>query len=109
MERDKLLKQYNDLSTQRRKLKIQLNIYLEDWIKDAIFYTKNPMELKKKYSNVLDYMEQQLKPYHERKKFQNEEDMLNFLKLERKNIHTKLKQLKQEIKNIKDTLSNIPK
>lgn len=108
-ERDKLVKQNIDMYWEAYGLRGKLSD-LQNRIDDAKYYLKNPLELARKYINVIDYVKQWLNGrYGDKLKFTTEKEMFDFLYKERILTHKELKELKVKRKLVKDNLSKIPK
>lgn len=107
MTREKLLAQNDEMRWCRYGLRMKLN-NLQSLIADVKYFTKNPLDLQKKYSDIADYVEKKLfiryvvKPICEK-------DVFDFLYSEMKKTHVELKELKSKKKQVMDKLSKMPK
>ena len=103
MNREDLYKLNNEL---RWKLGTKLDNLRnsEQTREDVKYYIKNPLELKRKYSDVLDYANRYMM-----EEFDSTEHFFKYSKLLRKEIHARLSKLKKERKEVKDKLSRLPK
>lgn len=103
MNREELYKLNDEL---RWKLATELNHLrtCNQTREDVNYYIKNPLELKRKYDDVLDYANRYMMDT-----FDSVEHFFKYSKLLRKEIHSRITKLKKERKEVKDKLSRLPK
>lgn len=103
MNREELYKLNNELRWERYELILKLR-HIEKYIEDVNFFIKNPLELKRKYTDTLDYVNRSMIEI-----FDSLEHFFKYSKSLRKEIHSRLSNLKKKRKEVKDKLSLLPK
>jgi outer membrane phospholipase A len=103
MSREELYKLNDELRWKLYSERVNLR-NCESTREDVKFYIKEPLELQKKYVDVLDYANRYMMDT-----FDSIEHFFKYSKLLRKEIHSRIAKLKKERKEVKDKLSRLPK